>query len=220
MRKRKALRTCLVLCVLAITGLPCACLWLFAQYYLLPMIHYHLFPDPVCVEAPYSSPSSSFVESDLAGVWEARYQPGLDTLHIRGDGTYKQVYVHDDYWRHYVYETTWDEWWLERLPDGIMHIHLRGGRYYLRGIGVGERDAFSAPCSTGTPRGSGEPCSATQPLVDPFTRELVVAPGELVLTVRVDSSGDLLLHHMFHSLEEGFLLSGCQSYQFRRLQTS
>ena len=219
MRKGTTLRTCLLLCVLAITSLPCACPWLFAQYYLSPMIHYYLFPDPICVEAPYSPPSSSFVLSDIAGTWEARYHPGVDTLHIREDGTFRQLYVHDDYWRHYEYETPWNEWWSERLPDDIMRIHLPGARYYLRGIGIGEREAFSAPCPAGTPRSRGASCSAAHSFVDPFTRELVVMPRELVLTVRVDSSGELLLHHMFYSLDEGFGLSGCHSYQFRRFET-
>jgi hypothetical protein len=202
------MRIPLALCGLVLWVLACACPPGIARYY--------PFADQICLEAPYSVPPSSFEESDLVGTWQARYEPGLDTLYIRDDGTFRQVYE-NHYARDYIFETPWSEWWLQRFGDGRVRIHLEGARYYLGGIAEGELDGFWPGFPTCTPGTIAERSTLPYPFVDPFTRERVQMPRELVLEVRVDSSGDILLHHMWDDPDAGFALSGCWREHFRRL---
>jgi hypothetical protein len=198
--------------VLLLQGLACACP--------RPLAPYYPFANPICLEAPYSLPPSCLVESDLEGTWEADYHQGIDTLTIKSDGTFRQVYK-DAYQEGYTYETAWQEWWLERFGDGRIRIHFKGARYYMRGIRVAELDGLGSPsCPTTEPGCSGEPFPLPRCFVDPFSGEDVQMPGELVLNVRADSSGSLLLHQMFYHADEGFPLSGCGTYHFRRVETS
>ena len=66
-----------------------------------------------------------FQESDLIGTWQAHYGSlhTTDTLVLRGDGTYKQIFVRSDGYR---YESGWNRWWLERRPSGGLYLHLEG----------------------------------------------------------------------------------------------
>jgi hypothetical protein len=210
MNLRYRRRTTLLLVASLALGLSCACPPSLARYY--------PFAESICLEAPYSPPASALQESDLVGTWEARYRGGVDTLTIRDEDTFKQVY-RDQYEAEYLYETAWNEWWLERRADGRVRIHLQGARYYPRGIRTAELDGLGAPtCPTSSPGCTGKPFPLPYPFVDPFTRDRVDMVQELVLNIRVDSAGQLLLHHMFYHGDEGFVISGCGSYHFRRVE--
>lgn len=140
--------------------------------------------------SPYSNPPSTLAKSELVGVWETNYLgSGSDTLVLRADGTFKQVYVQ----RKYKFETQWNEWSLERLSDGRARIRLRGARYYCRGTDIAERDGME-------PVDPGEPYS----FWDPIAEELVQMRGQLVLNVQRVTSGELVLVHMLMSIDEGF----------------
>lgn len=167
-----------------------------------------------CLEAPYSNPPSIVQDSDLVGTWETRYGKSIDRLIFRADGAFKQIYE-DPYVEDYVYETPWDAWWVERFPDGRARIHLRGARYYLAGIRMAERDGMRSDAPELWGR-SGPP---PYPFYDPFADEIVVMVGELILNVRTDSSGELLLHHMFIETDRGFAIIGCERNMFRHVQT-
>jgi len=68
----------------------------------------------------------TFQISDLNGMWRAEYGAATDTLILREDRTYKQVYVrHSD---GYSFESSWNRWWLERRPSGGLYLHLEGMR--------------------------------------------------------------------------------------------
>ncbi len=72
-------------------------------------------------------PPETFLEADLVGTWIARYgENASDTLTIREDGTYKQIF--DDPIPGYHYESDWQEWWLEHTESGIPHLHMEGMR--------------------------------------------------------------------------------------------
>ncbi|MGB3904008.1 MAG: hypothetical protein WBB22_03735, partial [Anaerolineae bacterium] len=189
-------------------GLACQCGWL------IP------WPpaDPLCAEAPFLAPNPEFDEFDLVGVWEARYGSRVDTLILKDDGTFKQVY-RDPTAEDYVYETAWNKWWLERFPDGRVRMHLPGGRYYIDGVTIAELDGYAYGGPSGNRESTPEAGALPYPFYDPFGKERLHMIGELVLTVRVDSSGELLLHHMTYSSEEGFAMIGCQRSHFRRLET-
>jgi hypothetical protein len=72
----------------------------------------------------WSCPSlpEAFRESDLIGVWVAEYGDSTDTLTIRADGTYKQVFVRpaDDF----RFESKLLNWWTESIPGGGYYLHL------------------------------------------------------------------------------------------------
>ncbi len=173
--------------------------------------------DPLCAEAPFMPPDAETAESDLVGTWESRYGRSVDTLLIRPDGTFKQVYQ-DGYASGYVYETPWSEWWLERFPHGRLRVHLQGARYYIDGISIGERDGYTYLGPKRDPDTSSEPEGLPWLFYDPFSGDHFEMVRELVLTIRVDSSGELLLHHMSYTSDEGFSLSGCQRRHFRRVE--
>jgi hypothetical protein len=213
MRRRES-TLALVALVLLLVSLACACPRSLAPYY--------PFASPICLEAPYSPPSPTFQDSDLVGTWETRYAGwpagDIDRLIFRGDGTFRQIY--ENYIVNgYLYETEWREWWVESLPDGRVRVHLPGARYYAAGIGTAELEGLAPPCPTSEPGCTGEPRLPPQSFYDPFAREYLKMAGELVLNVRVDSAGELLLHHMWSHSDRGFPISGCQRKLFRRVQT-
>lgn len=144
----------------------------------------------------YSAPPATFQDSDLAGTWEDHYWGGeVDRLIIRPDGTFKQIYCNGDY----RYETPWNKWWVERLPDGRVRVHLEGARYYLTWV---ERGDYL--------------------FHDPFGNESIKMINELVLNVRRLPSGEIILYHMFTSSEEGFPIIGFIGWEtemFRRVET-
>ena len=200
--------------LLLVTGSACMCP--------CPLASYSPFANPVCLEAPYSPPPPTFQDSDLVGTWETRYAGwpagDLDRLTLREDGTFWQVYENYQL-KGYVYESQWAEWRVERFPDGRVRVHLEGGRYYASGITIAELDGLGFPCPTSQPGCTGEPRLPPHPFYDPFAREYLYMESELVLNVRVDSAGELLLHHMWYHSDGGFAVSGCQADHFRRVET-
>lgn len=170
-----------------------------------------------CLQAPYSPAGDALQQTDLAGAWETRYgERGVDRLIFRVDGTFKQVYQ-DHQVQDYVYETPWNEWWMERLHDGGLRIHLQGARYYLAGVDTAELGGMLHACADDQEDPRGQPGCPPFAFYDPIEDDFVYMVGELVLSVRGDSSGKLLLHHMWTHADRGFAMFGCERQQFRRL---
>ena len=93
----------------------------------------------VSCAAPYLDPPPNLEMDDLAGIWQARYiGGGEDTLVIRGDGTFKQEYRHQE--RNNTWDSGWNQWYLEPLPSGSLRMHLEGARSYLYGSEFAERE--------------------------------------------------------------------------------
>jgi hypothetical protein len=93
-----------------------------------------------CCAVP--SPARSGV-SNLTGIWRAEYDErefrmggcidiptGVETLTLRADGTYQQVY---DDGKGYVHTSTWNNWYQDD-SGGRAVLHLEGGRFYPLGI--------------------------------------------------------------------------------------
>jgi hypothetical protein len=176
---------------------------------LIPILLLLILLMVVACGAPYSNPPTDFQDSDLIGTWEARYMEwGTDRLVLKADGTFRQVYQ-DHTEEGYVYETPWNEWWVERLADGRVQVHLKGARYYLAGLRIAEQDGMLLDHSADYPRA----------FHDPIADEPLYMIEELVLNVRSDSSGEILLHHMWVSSDRGFAITGGESEVFRRIQT-
>jgi hypothetical protein len=201
---RKGNRLLAALGVLTLVAAPaCSCGPLLAPF--LPF-------DPFCLEAPWSNPPATLKDSDLVGTWQTHHDDiGVDRLIIKGDGTFKQIYEERVAYvvTLYRYETTWNPWWLERFPDGRVRIHLEGARYYREGKRIAELEGMSF---------------GTAPLpwsfIDPFGGQDLDMVGKLVLNVRADRRGELLLHHMSFASDGGaFGIISCREQYFRRVET-
>lgn len=166
---------------------------------------------PVTCQAPYSNPPATFQDSDLVGTWETRYGGAVDRLIIRADGTFKQIYREGTY----VYETPWNRWWTERLPNGRVRVHLEGARFYIiEGIESAEQEGMYPPYP---PAGLRRRPRAFK---DPFGGELLEMVGELTLNVRRLSSGELILHHMWIPGDgAAFAIIGGEREMFRRVDS-
>ena len=153
-------------------------------------------------------------ESDLVGVWEASYgRNRTDRLIIKEDGTYKQTF--EDRETNYAFETDWNPWRLEELPDGRVYIHFDEGRYYPAGVRIAELDGMGDPCPTNLPDCiSG---NNPRPFYDPYTKDSIEMLKQLVLTIRVDSRGEPFFHHMWTSTDRGFALLGGRTDVYRRI---
>jgi len=139
------------------------------------------------------NPPATLQELDLASTWKADYgsRLGIDTLILREDGTFKQIY--ENRRENYTFETPWNKWWLERFPDGRIWVHLKGARYYLGGIPVAE-----------IYEKNGSVCDPFHP--QRFDRlrsgeSIVDLAREVVLNVRVLPSGELVLAHLWPSCD-------------------
>jgi len=144
-------------------------------------------------EAPYQNPLKVLTAHDLVGEWEANYgSSGTDKLIFYEDGTFKQVYKGPKG----DYHSQRNTWWLERLADGFARIHLPGAHYYA----PGSNNEF-----------------APSYVYDPFLQATLELDDELVLHIRLDSSGKLLLHHLFLDSDEGFPIVGANTLIFRHI---
>lgn len=162
-------------------------------------------------DAPFLSPPVDLQQNDLVGIWNTSYgDRDSDRLVLRSDGTFRQIY-RDPKGKGYTYATPWNRWRLEQFPDGRVHLHLEGARYYSAGIEIAELDGleFPVPWTVGTP----------SPFLfyDPVARDSVAMPGELVLNVRCTQSGELLLMHMWRSSDRGFAIIGGDTEIFHRI---
>jgi hypothetical protein len=69
-------------------------------------------------------PPETFQESDLVGTWVARYgHSATDTLIIKSDGTYKQIYTNSI--TGYHFESDWLKWWIDYTESGIPHLYMQ-----------------------------------------------------------------------------------------------
>lgn len=77
---------------------------------------------------------ATFKESDLIGRWLAKYGgDDTDSLMVKEDGTYKQIY--NDPLSGYHYESEWQTWSIEHRASGFLRLHMKGMR---RCDGTGE----------------------------------------------------------------------------------
>jgi hypothetical protein len=155
-------------------------------------------------EVPFLNPSDRLANEDLVGTWRSAYLFwGVDTITLRQDGTFKQFY-RDKYVNsgNFVFETSWNPWWLERLSDGRVYLHLKGARYFLDGVSLSEK--FSTKSFY---------------FYDWIGDDLVKMTGELILNVRIDEEGNILLVHLWSSSDQGFPLIGGDSQIFKEVNS-
>jgi len=164
--------------------------------------------------APWTNPGDSFRDDDLVGTWRASYPGGgVDLLIMAANTTFQQEY-RDGVQKAYVFKSPTDKWWTERLPDGLLRLHLQGARYYEIGIEFAEQNGRGWCSSTEVDcRRDQEP----YPFYDPFAHATVYMLDELVLEIRQTSRGELILHHLSTNVDGGFALIGGESDIYQRV---
>ncbi len=163
--------------------------------YLLPVLFVWIFLVQLLIgcQTSHPGPPKDFQLNLLDGVWEARYSAEeVDQLVIRSDGTYKQVFRRGQR----LIESEWHYWELEHLDSGNTRIILHQGRF----------------------NASQAPLPLNLEFYDPFEEEFVRMRWRLVLQVRTDSSGNLILHHLFTDPDNGFLVFGSQRRYFQKVE--
>jgi hypothetical protein len=179
--------------------------------------HEDLGSAALCLQLPYRAPPSTFGESDLQGTWERRHADGsLERLVFAADGTFKQVF-HDAGQEHRVEETAGEHWWLECLDSRGVRVHLQGAKYYPLGMVVPDLQLAVESCPSDDAACRHRYDQWPYAFYDPIADEPVTMAGTLVLNVRLDLSGRLLLHQMRTSSKELIGISHCQSEHFRRV---
>jgi hypothetical protein len=156
--------------------------------------------------ADFTPASANTQMNDLEGDWQANYTSGVtDKLTLRSNGTFKQVF--EDFQKDYVFDSGWSNWTVEQSSKGLVRLRLQGGRYYLEGITLAEtngRKNPNNPCLDGDCTWGFEP----RIFYDPFSDEVVHMVDELLLLSLIDSTGKLILHHIWTSSDRGFALIG------------
>lgn len=162
---------------------------------------YYVVEKPIEKFTRSNNPPMTLQESELVGTWKADYDylydGGTDTLILEADGTFKQIYENRS--GSYVFETPWNEWWLERFPDGRVRVHLKGARYYLCGIRMAEEEGVESLLDPFAFH-QGKP-AIWYPGIDENETSIVHMVGKLILNIRVLPSGELVLAHMWPSTE-------------------
>lgn len=65
----------------------------------------------------------NFTEADLIGTWVGKYFGDTDTLTIRADSTYKQIYSAN---KSIKFQSDWQKWYIEHDSYGYVRLHLAG----------------------------------------------------------------------------------------------
>ena len=98
-----------------------------------------------CLVERYVNPAPTLRDSDLVGIWRAEYgvyqnygwdwakTTGFETLILRADGMYRQIY---DDGKGHVREEPWKKWWVYRFADGRVGLWLDGGCFFPMDIDV------------------------------------------------------------------------------------
>lgn len=139
-------------------------------------------------------PPASFQESDLIGTWHVTEEGATitDTLILRENKTYKQIYVQSSGFR---YESTWNAWWVEHRQSGGMYVHFDKMRYChsidsicKRPNGGGGQALYNDICENRTFPMRNEVILAVVGARDKQHPLLVDAPRDIVLMHMLDES--------------------------------
>ncbi len=164
--------------------------------------------------AGYKNPPKDIDGFSLIGTWRTEYGGHqIDTIVISDDRTFIQRF--EDTKNDYLFETE-GEWYLERLSDGSVYLHLVNGRYYVAGITRAERDGRGLPCTQEFPDCWWE----NEPFLfyDPYSDRFVEMVDKLVLTIRVDYTGNIVLHHLCTSSDGAFAIIGYEKDIFYKME--
>jgi hypothetical protein len=162
MRKKILLSALISICLLTI-----ACNYIMG----VPSSGEEETPTPACTQLP-----EGFSESDLVGTWVGDYFGNIDTLIIRADHKYKQIYK--SYTPgHLNFESGWQNWWLDEKTNGFARLHLEGLR---------RCDGIESTCNF---PGGGLPSGETP--INPCDGEYTEFPGHEIILYVTGAKGDV-----------------------------
>jgi hypothetical protein len=175
-------------------------------------------------DAPFKPISEPISLEELEGVWENEYsEKRQDTIVITSEGKFIQKYQEQEEGNDvFTFETQPSNFWIEFLNDGRAYLHLTGARYYFDGISGYERHFnFQVPCNN---ENNPECKQGKQPIAfhayDWIGQEWVEMNDELILNIRLDSKGNIILVHMWSYSDRGFPIIGGEAEIFRRVSDS
>lgn len=146
--------------------------------------------------------------SDLVGTWSADYEAafgkrcwyrmtGVETLTLRADGTYQQVY---DDGRGYVYVSPWNRWHLKD-DRGASILHLEEGRFYPLGIEWAEALAERSWQYHADDDGRGQPLDLDGTEAILFVRASAQRPGGVYFLYPPVCAPDVPVYVEFHRVD-------------------
>ncbi len=162
-------------------------------------------------EAPFSDPPFPFDNDDLVGKWVINYTKArTEELSVYRDGKYQQIYRDNVV----VLESPSNDWKIQHLPDGRMYLHLIGAKYYFFGASA-TSDGY-ALCLEVDPT-----CEEIDNIVpieayDWIGKEWVDVSGQIVLNVRMNSNGEIILLHLWKNSDRGFPIFGGEAEFFKK----
>lgn len=146
--------------IIIVTVLTIYCLMCIGFLFLSDFIDNQQAKAPTCRPLP-----QNFSEVDLVGTWTGDFFGSIDTLIIRADGTYKQIYSSE----HKNFESDWQKWHIEYDTDGYVRLHLEGMR---------RCDGLDSECYD---PGGGLPTNS--PAVNPCAPEWLIFDDKVILFV-------------------------------------
>ncbi len=164
-------------------------------------------------EAPFSNPPSSMEREDLLGVWRIEYSAErTEVLVLLADGQCKQLYREQEV----QVEAPCANWRIERLVDDRIYLHLLGAKYYFNGLSFADRG--HTPCLDGD--NFCKEIIDQIPVVsyDWIGKEYVDTTGQLILNIRQDASGEIILLHLWDSSDRGFPIIGGEAEIYRQTE--
>ena len=146
-----------------------------------------------CSLVPYEQPPSGLQIEDLLGTWEVQYSEKAWEKLVLQENEFSQEFQ-DQYNGGHHFKQSGKKWEIKEFPDGRTQVLLDNGKYFLLGYSLSDK----------------------LPIYNPFTGEFLRPSTQLRLEIRTDSSGELILHHLYIDADAGFPLFGREHQFFRR----
>lgn len=172
-----------------------------------------------CMPDGFFTPAPDLNREQLLGVWETQCgQDCFERLVLKSDGTFDQFY-HSKNEEDYLPGSSATQWRLKYFADGRVRLYLQGGRYFRRGLEFARLNGWElSPLASDSDLPQNE-SKRLALFYDPIAQEYLTMENELVLNIRANKSGDLLLLQMWTSSDEGFSIIGRKSEIFQRIDT-
>ena len=133
-----------------------------------------------------------------------------EELYIFNNGTYKQIYKD----KGIAIESPLNNWWLEELSDGGIYLHLEGAKYYF--YGPSRTDKYKTICPAGDSTCEQVMNQISNEAYDWIGNNWIDVSDQLILNVRMESNGNVILMHLWDSGDQGFPIIGGESEIYRK----
>jgi hypothetical protein len=165
----------------------------------------------LALEAPFINPPRSLDKNMLVGIWSVKYSTTrIDTLFVNENGTFQQVYFEQGV----VYKSDWSNWYLEKINDERIYLHLKGAKNYFYGFTKTIQE--STPCQNKDNKCGEIKIQVPVRAYDWIGKNWVDSDNQLILNIRQDSSQNIILLHLWETSDRGFPIIGGEAEIFRK----